>query len=76
MLLLQSVSYRVAKQETGSPINDQHPAIFSTLPVELQPADHSDSNTSMCSPPLLDHSDCDGESVEQAVDLKLCMHSY
>ena len=75
MLLLQSVSYRVAKQETGSPINDQHPAIFSTLPVELQPADHSDSNTSMCSPPLDDRSDYD-ESVEQAVDLKLCMHSY
>ena len=37
--------------------------------MKLQPADHSDSNTSMCSPPLVDHSDCDNESVEQAVDL-------
>ena len=35
--------------------------------VELQLADHSDSNTSMCSQPLAVH--YDGESVEQAVDL-------
>ena len=40
--------------------------------MELQPADHSDSNTSMCSPLLVDHSDYDGESVEQAVDLNAC----
>ena len=40
--------------------------------VELQPAEHSDSNTSLCSPALADHSDYDGESVEQAVDLSTC----
>lgn len=65
-----------AKRETGSPINapqaDQNPVLVSASPVELQPADHSDSNTSMCSPPLVDHSDCDGESLEQAVDLNAC----
>ena len=67
-----------AKRETGSPINaplppaDKNPALASASPVELQPADHSDSNTSMCSPPLVDHSDYDGESVEQAVDLNAC----
>ena len=38
--------------------------------VELQLADHSDSNTSMCSQPLAVH--YDGESVEQAVDLNAC----
>ena len=58
-----------AKQETGSPINapqaDQNPALASASPVEL-------SNTSMCSPLLVDHSDYDGESVEQAVDLNAC----
>ena len=51
---------------------DQNPALVSTSPVELQPADHSDSNTSMCPSPLVDHSDCDGKSVEQAVDLNAC----
>ena len=65
-----------AKRETGSPINapqaDQHPALSSSSPVELQPANHSDSNTSMCSPPLVNHSDYDGECVEQAVDLNAC----
>ena len=65
-----------AKRETGSPINapqaDQNPVLVSASPVEFQPADHSDSNTSMCSPPLVDHSDCDGESLEQAVDLNAC----
>ena len=40
--------------------------------MELQPADHSDSNTSMCSPSLVDHSDYDGEFVEQAVNLNAC----
>ena len=41
--------------------------------VELQPTDHSDSNPSLCSLPLADHSDYDGESVEsQAVDLSEC----
>ena len=65
-----------AKRETGSPINapqaDQNPALSFASLVELQPADHSDSNISMCSPPLVDHSDYDGESVEQAVDLNAC----
>ena len=40
--------------------------------VELQPADHSDSNPSFCSPALADLSDYDSESVEQAVDLSEC----
>ena len=40
--------------------------------VELQPADYSDSNTSMCSPLLAIHNDYDGECVEQAVDLNAC----
>ena len=35
--------------------------------MKLQPADHSDSNTLMCSPPLVDYSDWDNGSVEQAV---------
>ena len=51
----------VAKRETGSPINPpqaaQLPASSSAPVVELQPADHSDY---------------DGESVEQAVDLIAC----
>ena len=66
-----------AKRETGSPINTsqaaKHPASSSAPVVELQPTDHSDSNPSLCSLPLADHSDYDGESVEsQAVDLSEC----
>jgi len=66
-----------AKRETaGSPINahqvDQVPVLSSASSAELQPADLSDSNTSMRSPPLADHSDHDSESVEQAVDLNAC----
>ena len=66
------------KRETGSPTNApqaaQHPAASSAPVVELQPAEHSDSNTSlsMCSPALADHSDYDSRSVEQAVDLNTC----
>ena len=51
---------------------DQNPRLDSASPVELQPADHSDNNTSMCSPPIVDYSDYDGESVEQTVDLNAC----
>jgi len=40
--------------------------------VELQPTDHSNCNTSICSPSLSDDSDYDGKSVEQAVDLNAC----
>ena len=40
--------------------------------AELQPADHSDSNPSLCCPPLAGHSDYDGKSAEQAVDLSVC----
>ena len=48
--------------------------------IQLYPLPHrwnfslptSDSNTSMCSPLLVDHSDYDGESVEEAVDLNAC----
>ena len=40
--------------------------------VELQPADHSDSNPSLCSLALTNRSHYDGESVEQAVDLSAC----
>ena len=65
-----------AKQETRNIINapqvDQVPVLSSALSAELQPADLSDSNTSMCSLPLADHSDHDSESVEQAVDLNAC----
>ena len=65
-----------ARQETGSSINalqaSKHPASSSAPVVELQPADHSDSNPSLCSPALANHSDYDGESVEQAVDLSAC----
>jgi len=64
-----------AKQETGSQINApqaaQQPASSSAPVVELQPADHSDSNPS-CSAPLADHSDYDAESVDQAVNLSEC----
>ena len=38
--------------------------------VKLHPADHSDRL--LCLPALADHSDYDGESVEQAVDLSTC----
>ena len=40
--------------------------------MELQPTDHSNSNTSMCSPPLANHNHYDGKFVEQAVDLYAC----
>ena len=40
--------------------------------AELQLADHSDSSTSVCSPPLAVHSDYNGESVQQDVDLNGC----
>jgi len=65
-----------AKRETGSSINAlqaaQHPASSSAPVVELQPADHSDSNPSLCSPALANHSHYDGESLEQAVNLSAC----
>ena len=68
-----------AKRETGSPINApqaaQHPASSSAPVVELQPAGHDDSNPSLCSPALADHSDYDGESVEQ-VCRPQWMHCY
>ena len=68
---MDSTQWSAKQTATGFSVSSFWPRqVDSASPVELQPADHS--NTSMCSPPPVDSSDYDCESVEQAVDLNAC----